>query len=180
MQNSSIDHPALLNALIQELVAHIQYSNGFLLDLLKEVTLKKKAVIALDDIYLQLESKGSRKYQLKVSVATNTEVVHFSTKGDYLRAIVNGEITLDKAIATHKVFAQGSLEDLLGIYRLAIGLLVEGPTDPNLREIWNTFDAEWFINTDLNTLLPIDEQQVYNYFPFQAISSIVKNVEIRL
>ena len=167
-----------LIAHIKKLVAHIQYHNAFIFILLKEVTLNKTAIIDLDNARLKLSASTKNGYTLYIKPVKTSTLPDFNTKADYLREIVNGVITLDQAISSNKILVRGTLENLLGIYRLAIGLLIEGPTSPHLRDIWNNFSSQW--EQDAPTPFPsnLDQQQIYDYFSNLSISSEVKNVEI--
>lgn len=178
MQNSFTKKEQFLIALFHELVNHVKYDNDFIFKLLKEVTLSKKTVIAIDGARLELSATDDNKYTLHVHPVNPSTPSSFMTKGDCLREIINGAITLDQAISTNKIVLKGTLENLLGIYRLAIGLLVEGPSSPYLRGIWDAFDQHWQNNVPNDILIDLELQQVTDYFSNLNVNSEINNVEI--
>ena len=179
MPNSFTDQEELLMSLINELVEEIRYDNAFIFNLLKEVTVSKNAILDIDDVKLELTAIDEDQYKLQINPVVSADIPDFKTKGDYLREIVNGIITLDHAISSNKILIKGTLEDLMGIYRLAIGLLIEGPVSPHLRDIWNRFNSLWQQNSTIEFVADLNGQQVYDYFPMLSVTSDVNNVEIK-
>ncbi len=179
MQNSFTEAEQFLAVLFHGLVDHVKYDNDFILGLLKEVTISKKVVIDVDGSKLQLTAIAHDNYTLQIQPVNSWTPSSFVTKGDYVRDIVKGAITLDQALSSNKIMLKGTLNDLLGIYRLAIGLLVEGPTSPHLRGIWHEFDTNWHCHGPNNVLVNLELQQVSNYFTSLDVSSEINNVEIR-
>ncbi len=179
MQNSFTEQEQFLIGLFHKLVNHVKYDNDFILGLLKEVTISKNVVLAIDDAKLELLATDNDNYTLHMHPVDASTDTHFITNGDYLREIVTGAITLDHAISSNKVFLKGTLKDLLGIYRLTIGLLVEGPTSPHLRSIWQEFDENWQYNTPNHILINLELQQVSNYFSNLDVNSEINTVEIK-
>lgn len=179
MPNSFTKKEQVLIALINELVAQVRYENVFIFGLLKEVTISKKAVLDIDNARIELTATDEDTYTLYINPVTSVGITDFKTKGDYLREIVHGVLTLDHAISTNKILIKGTLEDLMGIYRLTTGLLIEGPTSPHLRAIWNKFDEVWQQDTTIDFVSNLNGQQVYDYFPMLSVTSDVNNVEIK-
>ncbi len=178
MPNTSTDYETLLRQLIEELVAEIRYANGFLFALLKEATVGKEAVMELDGIRLHLSADSAGDYTLQLRRPLPGEAPTFISSGDVLRDIVDGALTLDRALAANRVYVRGPLADLLGIYRLTIGLLAEGPVDPHLRRLWTTFDEAWITSRTFDAMLSLDEQQVHHFFPFQGVPAEVALIMI--
>ncbi|MEK6153628.1 hypothetical protein WIW50_10230 [Flavobacteriaceae bacterium 3-367] len=178
MPNSYTEQEQLLIVLFQALVNDIRYSNNFIFGLLKEVTLSKKVIVDIDGARLELSASDNDQYTLHINSVDALAHASFISKGDYLREVVAGTITLDHAISSNKILLKGALEDLLGIYRLVVGLLVEGPTSPHLRALWDSFDKNWPQTVPLGMLIDLDVQQVSDYFTDLDVNAEIKNVEI--
>lgn len=178
MPNTSIDYDKFLMHLFDELVDSIRYSNGHLFELLKRVTIEKSVVISLDDVRISLYATENNGYELIMEPVQGEP--DFITTGDVLRSIVDGSITLDHALATGAIFVKGSLQDLIGIFQLTLGLLAEGAVDPHLRRLWSEFNDKWITNTTTNKRTFLEEQQVYNYFPFQGIPKDVALINVSI
>ena len=176
MPSMSIDYDKFLTGLCYDLVDCIRYSNGFLFELLKKVTIGKSVIISLDGVKISLYATGNNGYELIVEPAVIDP--DFVTTGDTLRNIVNGTITLDHALSTGAIFVKGNLEELIGIFQLTLGLLAEGAVDPHLRRLWSKFDRKWITNPSSINNTFLEEQQVYNYFPFQGIPKDVALINI--
>lgn len=178
MPNTSIDYEKFLISLFNDLVSSLRYSNGYLFELLKKVTIGKSVIISLDDVNISLYATGKNGYELVLKPAE--EDPEFITTGDTLRNIVNGLLTLDHALATGAIFVKGSLEDLIGIFQLTLGLLAEGAVDPHLRRLWSDFDETWITDPASNKNTFLEDQQVYNYFPFQGIPKDVALINVSI
>lgn len=176
MPNMSINYHAFLIQLFEDLVECVRYSNGYLFELLKNVTVEKSVVISLDEVKIHLYATQNNGYELHLEKGVGPS--NFRSNGETLRKIVDGTITLDHALATNDVFVKGSLEDLLGIFRLTIRLLAEAPVDPHLQRLWRKFDKNWMPQSSGKVLAYLEEQQVYNYFPFQNIPDEVALINL--
>jgi hypothetical protein len=68
---------------------------------------------------------------------------HLRTSGDVLRALIDGRLLLDAAVASGAIDLRAPLADVLALHALVLQALALGPRRPALRGLWSEFDAAW-------------------------------------
>lgn len=167
-----------LKGLILQLVQHLKAGNEHLFTLLKKITSNRQCVIEIDHVKLLLESKYNTSYQLEITEAAPEISVTFRTQGDCIRDILDGTYTLDYAIMKGYIEVFGSIEDLINIHALFIGILSEGPVMPQLRALWTDFNSHWVTHNHKPGLKTLESQNLSNYNIYENIDPVVLGVKV--
>lgn len=167
-----------LASLIYRLVENLKIGNEHLYKQLVLITQNQVCCIQVDHVKITMETLGTKKYSLKVSGAKENDRPIFITKGDIIRNIINGNYTLDYAMLKGLINVYGTIEDLIRIHNLFIGILSEGAVFPALRELWDEFDRNWISSETDPIVSEIETQIVYNYNIFRNTDKDVLNAKI--
>ena len=164
MQNMSIDPTSFLIDLISRMIEILRAENSFAFSLLKEVTANKQTVMRLDDITLFIAAENESEFTLSIRKAEEGEPPQLITTSDALRNIVDGTTTLDHELVSQNIYLAASLEEMLGMYRLVICLLINGIVNRKLRDLWNEFVEWWPIPRHETLQELISQLPVYGNF----------------
>jgi hypothetical protein len=72
----------------------------------------------------------------------------------------------------------GSIEDLINIHALFIGILSEGPVMPQLRALWTDFNSHWVTHNHKPGLKTLESQNLSNYNIYENIDPVVLGVKV--
>ena len=103
----------------------------------------KSATIAIDEARIHVQAEGGQELQITISEAEPDAVNDFESTGLALRNIMFGKSTLEKSVASGKIFIRASFGDLLKIRSIVTAVLVDTELDPRLLSLWTRFDQEW-------------------------------------
>lgn len=113
---------------------------------LAAVCADRSALLALDDARVVLTGTRADDGSVTVHVApagTDGAANHLRTRGDVLRALIDGRLLLDAAVAGGAIDLRAPLADVLALHELVLQALALGPRQPALRALWAEFDATW-------------------------------------
>jgi hypothetical protein len=138
---------ALLSALLQELIEILRDRKGDTWDAIMRIAAGKSATIAVDDARIYVQVEGGQEMQITISEAKsdaeNDNANDFESTGRALRNIMFGKSTLEKSVASGKIFIRASFGDLLKIRSIVAAVLADTEVDPRLLSLWTRFDQEW-------------------------------------
>jgi hypothetical protein len=120
----------------------------------------RSALLVLDEARVVLTGTLADDGVLTVHIApadTNAAANHLRTRGDVLRALIDGRLLLDAAITSGAIDLRAPLADVLALHELVLQALALGPRQPALRVLWAEFDAAW--PGESPRCNPIDEQR---------------------
>jgi hypothetical protein len=103
----------------------------------------KSATIAIDEARIYVQAEGEQELQIKISEAEPDVINDFESTGLALRNIMFGKSTLEKSVASGKIFIRASFGDLLKIRSIVTAVLLDTELDPRLLSLWTRFDQEW-------------------------------------
>jgi hypothetical protein len=103
----------------------------------------KSATIAIDEARIHVHAEGEQELRITVSTAEADALNDFESTGLVLRNIMFGRSTLEKAVASGKIFIRASFGDLLKIRSIVSSVLLDTEVDPRLLSLWTRFDQEW-------------------------------------
>jgi hypothetical protein len=119
----------------------------------------RSALLVLDETRLVLTGVIDFDGELTVRIAQATgadAASRLRTRGEVLRALIDGRLLLDAAVADGALDLRAPLADLLALHTLVLQALALGPRQPALRALWAEFDAGWPGAPRCN---PIDRQR---------------------
>ena len=138
---------ALLSALLLELIEILRDRKGDTWAAIIRIAADKSATIAVDDARIYVQVKGGQEMQITISEAKSDaesdDVNDFESTGRALRNIMFGKSTLEKSVASGKIFIRASFGDLLKIRSIVASVLADTEIDPRLLSLWTRFDQEW-------------------------------------
>jgi len=142
---------ALLSALLLELIEILRDRKGDTWAAIIRIAADKSATIAVDDARIYVQVEGGQEMQITISEAKSdaksdveTDAVNdFESTGRALRNIMFGKSTLEKSVASGKIFIRASFGDLLKIRSIVASVLADTEIDPRLLSLWTRFDQEW-------------------------------------
>jgi hypothetical protein len=125
----------------------------------------KNAVIDLDEIQLLLRAKVGEQLEIECEHIQAAESVNFKTSSATVQDVITGRLTFDKAVAQQKILLRGSLQDLLDIHQVLLGILADSAINPQLRHLWTEFGQDW---SDVSSVPPslALEHQISSYGEF--------------
>jgi hypothetical protein len=106
----------------------------------------RSALLALDEARVVLTGRVADDGSLTVHIAAadiDGAANHLRTRGDVLRALIDGRLLLDAAVASGAIDLRAPLADVLALHELVLQALALGPRQPGLRVLWAEFDAAW-------------------------------------
>jgi len=100
----------------------------------------------LDHFYIdgtKVLGSTNQELQITISTAEPDALNDFESTGLALRNIMFGKSTLERAVASGKIFIRASLGELLKIRLIVKSVLLDSEVDPRLLCLWEKFDQEW-------------------------------------
>lgn len=113
---------------------------------LAAVCADRNALLVLDEARLVLTGTLGDDGLLTVRIEpadTDFAANHLRTRADVLRALIDGRLLLDAAVAGGAIDLRAPLADVLALHELVLQALARGPRQPALRALWAEFDATW-------------------------------------
>jgi hypothetical protein len=133
----------LLTSLILELIEILRDRRGETWAAIVRITQGKSATIAIDDARILLTTSAQDDLQITISEAGAETVNDFESTAIALRNIMFGRSTLEKSVASGKIFIRASFADLLKIRSIVSAVLADTSVEPRLSQLWQKFDQEW-------------------------------------
>jgi hypothetical protein len=159
MQSQSLDRHAQLAQWLHHLVEILRTQPGSTWRALVQTVSGKDAVIDLDGIQLQLRAEGGEQLEIECEYLQAVESVNFCTSAETLRDVISGRLTFDTAVAQQRINLRGSLQDLLGIHQVVLGILADSAINPQLRHLWREFDQLWSHPSSVPPCLSLEHQR---------------------
>jgi len=139
----ALSRSELLSSMLLELIEILRDRKGETWTAIVRIAEGKSATIAIDDTRILLTAEGGTDLQIKISEADTEAVNDFESTGIALRNIIFGRSTLEKSVASGKIFIRASFGDLLKIRSIVSAVLVDTAVEPRLICLWQKFDQEW-------------------------------------
>ena len=134
---------AMLSSMLLELIEILRDRQGETWAAIVRVASGKSATIAIDEARIHVQAEGGQELQITISEAEPDAVNDFESTGLALRNIMFGKSTLEKSVASGKIFIRASFGDLLKIRSIVTAVLLDTEIDPRLLSLWGRFDQEW-------------------------------------
>ena len=133
----------LLSSLILERLEILRDRQGDTWAGITRLASSKSATIAIDDTRLYVQAEGDQQLNLKVTAADPEVDNSFESTGEALRNVMFGRFSLDKSVASGKIFIRTNFGDLLKIRNVVSAVLADTANEPRLQQLWERFDREW-------------------------------------
>ncbi len=133
----------LLSAMLLELIEILRDRQGDTWAAIARIASDKSATIAIDDTRIYVQVEGEQDLQITISDAEPNAINDFESTGRALRNIMFGKSTLEKSVASGKIFIRASFGDLLKIRAVVNSVLAQTDIEPRLLDLWHRFDREW-------------------------------------
>jgi hypothetical protein len=133
----------LLSELLLELIEILRDRQGETWTAIVRAASSKSATIAIDDIRLYLQAEGGQELQIKISAADPEANNSFESTGETLCDVMFGRASLDKSVASGKIFIRASFSNLLKIRTVVAAVLADTASEPRLQGLWERFEREW-------------------------------------
>ena len=133
----------LLSELLLELIGILRDRQGDTWAAIIRASAGKSATIAIDDTRLYLQAEGGQELQLKISAADPEANNSFESTGETLCDVMFGRTSLDKSVASGKIFIRASFGNLLKIRTVVAAVLADTASEPRLQSLWERFEREW-------------------------------------
>ncbi|WP_434684389.1 hypothetical protein [Pseudanabaena minima] len=143
MSDSLSPRAAMLSSMLLELIEILRDHQGETWAAIVRVASGKSATIAIDEARIHVQVEGGQELQITISEAEPDAVNDFESTGVALRNIMFGKSTLEKSVASGKIFIRASFGDLLKIRSIVTAVLLDTEIDPRLLSLWGRFDQEW-------------------------------------
>ena len=143
MSDSLSPRAAMLSSMLLELIEILRDRQGETWAAIVRVASGKSATIAIDEARIHVQVEGGQELQITISEAEPDAVNDFESTGLALRNIMFGKSTLEKSVASGKIFIRASFGDLLKIRSIVTAVLLDTEIDPRLLSLWGRFDQEW-------------------------------------
>ena len=143
MSDSLSPRAAMLSSMLLELIEILRDRQGETWAAIVRVASGKSATIAIDEARIHVQVEGGQELQITISEAEPDAVNDFESTGVALRNIMFGKSTLEKSVASGKIFIRASFGDLLKIRSIVTAVLLDTEIDPRLLSLWGRFDQEW-------------------------------------
>jgi hypothetical protein len=133
----------LLSELLLELIEILRDRQGDTWAAIIRAAAGKSATISIDDTRLYLQTEGGQELQLKIAAADPEANNSFESTGETLRDVMFGRASLDKSVASGKIFIRASFGNLLKIRTVVADVLADTASEPRLQSLWERFEREW-------------------------------------
>ena len=143
MTISSSSRADLLSEMLLELVEILRDRQGDTWAAIVRAASGKSATIAIDDTRIHLQAEGGQELHLKISAADPDVDNAFESTGEALSNVMFGRESLDKSVASGKIFIRASFGNLLKIRSVVASVLTDSSTEPRLQSLWERFENAW-------------------------------------
>jgi len=143
MSDSLSPRAAMLSSMLLELIEILRDRQGETWAAIVRVASGKSATIAIDEARIHVQVEDGQELQITISEAEPDAINDFESTGLALRNIIFGKSTLEKSVASGKIFIRASFGDLLKIRSIVTAVLLDTAVDPRLLSLWGRFDQEW-------------------------------------
>ena len=143
MEIPSLSRADLLSEMLLELIEILRDRSGDTWTAIVRVAANKSAAIAIDDTRIYLQAEGGQELQIKISDADPIAENDFESVGRTLCDVMFGRASLDKSVASGKIFIRASFGDLLKIRSVVAAVLAATEIEPRLLSLWTRFEREW-------------------------------------
>jgi len=143
MTISSSSRMEILSDLMSELIEILRDRQGDTWAAIVRIASGKSATIAIDDTRLYLQAEGGQDLKIAITEADPEANNSFESTGEALRDVMFGRSSLDKAVASGKIFIRAGFGDLLKIRAVVASVLAEATNEPRLQNLWERFEREW-------------------------------------
>ena len=143
MTISSSSRADLLSDMLLELVEILRDRQGDTWDAIVRAASGKSATIAIDDTRIYLQAEGGQELYLKISAADPDVDNAFESTSKALSNVMFGRESLDKSVASGKIFIRASFGNLLKIRSVVAAVLADSSTEPRLQSLWERFENAW-------------------------------------
>ncbi|MEI6332425.1 MAG: hypothetical protein WCP16_24545 [Pseudanabaena sp. ELA645] len=133
----------LLSELLLELIGILRDRQGDTWAAIIRAAAGKSATIAINDTRLYLQTEGGQELQLKIAAADPEANNSFESTGETLCDVMFGRTSLDKSVASGKIFIRASFGNLLKIRTVVAAVLADTASEPRLQSLWERFEREW-------------------------------------
>ncbi len=133
----------MLSSMLLELIEILRDRQGDTWSAIIRIASGKSATIAIDDARIYVQVADEQELQIKISAAEPDAINDFESTSLVLCNIMFGKSTLEKAVASSKIFIRASFGDLLKIRAIVKSVLLDTEVDPRLLRLWTKFDQEW-------------------------------------
>lgn len=143
MKIPSLSRADLLSEMLLELIEILRDRSGDTWAAIVRVAANKSATLAIDDTRIYLQAEGRQELQIQISDADPIAENDFESTGKVLSDVMFGRSSLDKSVASGKIFIRASFGDLLKIRSVVASVLADTATEPRLQSLWERFEREW-------------------------------------
>lgn len=143
MTISSSSRAELLSNLMSELIEILRDRQGDTWAAIVRIASGKSATIAIDDTRLYLQAEGGQDLKITITEADPESNSSFESTGAALCDVMFGRSSLDKAVASGKIFIRASFGDLLKIRAVVASVLADATNEPRLQNLWERFEQKW-------------------------------------
>ena len=133
----------LLSSMLLELIEILRDRQGNTWLAIVSIASGNSATIAIDEARIHVQAEGEQELQITISTAETDAPNDFESTGLVLRNIMFGRSTLEKAVASGKIFIRASFGELLKIRSIVTSVLLDTEVDPRLLSLWKRFEQEW-------------------------------------
>ncbi len=133
----------LLSSMLLELIEILRDRQGNTWLAIVAIASGNSATIAIDEARIHVQAEGEQELQITISTAETDAPNDFESTGLVLRNIMFGRSTLEKAVASGKIFIRASFGELLKIRSIVTSVLLDTEVDPRLLSLWKRFEQEW-------------------------------------
>lgn len=133
----------LLSSMLLELIEILRDRQDETWAAIVRMASNKSATIAIDDSRIYVKAEGGQELQIQISEADPDAINDFESTSIALRNIMFGKSTLEKSVASGKIFIHASFSDLLKIRAVVTSILADTEVDLRLLNLWQKFDQEW-------------------------------------
>jgi hypothetical protein len=141
--NSNSSRSDLLSAMLLELIEILRDRQGDTWLAIVRIASNKSATIAIDDTRIYVQAEGGQDVQITIAEPEPDAISDFESTGIALRNIMFGKSTLEKSVASGKIFIRANFGDLLKIRSIVTSVLLDTEVDPRLLRLWTRFSREW-------------------------------------
>jgi hypothetical protein len=143
MYDSPSPRTELLSSMLLELIEILRDRQGETWSAIIHIAAGKSATIAIDNTRIHVQTADGQELQITISTAEPDALNDFESTGLALRNIMFGKSTLERAVASGKIFIRASFGELLKIRSIVQSVLLDSEVDPRLLCLWEKFDQEW-------------------------------------
>jgi hypothetical protein len=129
--------------MLLELIEILRDRQGETWSAIIRIAAGKSATIEIDNTRIHVQTADDQELQITISTAEPDTLNDFESTGLALRNIMFGKSTLERAVASGKIFIRASFGDLLKIRSIVQSVLLDSEIDPRLLRLWTKFDQEW-------------------------------------